>query len=76
VFYPNVQSFLENDLRQYSTLKVQYQYGSPPKLIMLDADGNHKETIRYTVHNSSICIRTNTSTRTRFSFYFFLMDIV
>ena len=50
VFYPNVQSFLEDDLQQYSNLKVQYHYGSPPKLILLDEDGNNKETIRYTMH--------------------------
>ena len=50
VFYPNIQSFLEKDLEQYSALKVQYHYGSPPKLIMLDEDGNNKETIRYTSH--------------------------
>lgn len=46
VFYPNVQSLLEDDLHQYPSLKVQYRYGSPPKLIMLDEDGNHKESIR------------------------------
>ncbi|MCO5604464.1 hypothetical protein L7F22_058630 [Adiantum nelumboides] len=46
VFYPNVQSFIEDDLQEYSNIKVQYRYGSPPKLIMLDEDGNNKETIR------------------------------
>lgn len=46
VFYPNVQSFLEDDLQQYPTLKVQYRHGSPPKLIMLDEYGNNKESIR------------------------------
>eukprot|EP00250_Pteridium_aquilinum_P004113 c14349_g1_i1 orf=74-565(+) len=46
VFYPNVQSFIEDDLEQYPSLKVQYRYGTPPKLIMLDEDGNNKESIR------------------------------
>ncbi|KAI5079372.1 hypothetical protein GOP47_0004851 [Adiantum capillus-veneris] len=46
VFYPNVQSFIEDDLPKYLNIKVQYRYGSPPKLIMLDEDGNNKETIR------------------------------
>jgi len=25
---------------------IQYRYGSPPKLILKDEKGNHKETIR------------------------------
>ncbi|KAH7425378.1 hypothetical protein KP509_11G051100 [Ceratopteris richardii] len=46
VFYPNVQSFIEDDLEKYTNIKVQYRFGSPPKLIMLDEDGNDKESLR------------------------------
>eukprot|EP00249_Psilotum_nudum_P036550 c7964_g1_i1 orf=242-736(+) len=45
-FYPNVQSFIEEDLQHYPALRVQYYFGSPPKLVMLDQNGNNKEVIR------------------------------
>ncbi|KAH9310721.1 hypothetical protein KI387_025756, partial [Taxus chinensis] len=44
-FYPDILSFIEEEADDFSSLHVQYQYGSPPTLVMLDEDGNHKETI-------------------------------
>ena len=46
VFYPEVVSFIEEEKDQFPTVKVQYVFNSPPKLIMLDDAGQHKETIR------------------------------
>ncbi|KAL0918877.1 hypothetical protein M5K25_010923 [Dendrobium thyrsiflorum] len=46
VFYPEVVAFIEEEKDQFSSVKVQYVYASPPKLVMLDEDGNHVETIR------------------------------
>ncbi|XP_057815469.2 uncharacterized protein LOC131029084 [Cryptomeria japonica] len=45
-FYPDILSFIEEEADDFNSLHVQYHYGSPPKLIMLDEDGNHKEIIR------------------------------
>ncbi|CAM6026723.1 unnamed protein product [Sphagnum balticum] len=46
-FYPDVQTFIDDRLKQFwEVVDVQYRYGSPPKLILKDENGNHKETIR------------------------------
>eukprot|EP01018_Ginkgo_biloba_P015520 Gb_39721 [translate_table: standard] len=46
VFYPDVLSFIEEEGDDFPSVHIQYRYGSPPKLVMLDEDGNHKENIR------------------------------
>ncbi|WVZ22978.1 hypothetical protein V8G54_001522 [Vigna mungo] len=46
VFYPEVVSFIEEEKDQFPSVKVQYVFNSPPKLIMLDDEGQQKETIR------------------------------
>lgn len=46
VFYPEIVGFIEEEKDQFPTFKVQYLFNSPPKLIMLDDEGQHKETIR------------------------------
>jgi len=46
VFYPEIVAFIEEEKDEFPALKVQYAYGSPPKLIMLDKDGQHIESIR------------------------------
>lgn len=46
VFYPEIVGFIEEEKDKFPTFKVQYVFNSPPKLIMLDDDGQHKETIR------------------------------
>ncbi|CAN4099538.1 unnamed protein product [Withania somnifera] len=46
VFYPEVVGFIEEEKDQFPFVKVQYAFNSPPKLIMLDDHGEHKETIR------------------------------
>ncbi|XVF29574.1 hypothetical protein REPUB_Repub15cG0132800 [Reevesia pubescens] len=45
VFYPEIVGFIE-EKDKFPTVKVQYLFNSPPKLIMLDDEGQHKETIR------------------------------
>lgn len=47
VFYPEVVAFIEEEKDQFPSVKVQYLFASPPRLIMLDDDGQHKESIRY-----------------------------
>ncbi|CAK8577578.1 unnamed protein product [Lathyrus sativus] len=46
VFYPEIVGFIEDEKNQFPSVKVQYVFNSPPKLIMLDDVGQHKETIR------------------------------
>ncbi|KAL5719690.1 hypothetical protein ACHQM5_012437 [Ranunculus cassubicifolius] len=46
VFYPEIVGFLEEEKDQFPYIKIQYMFNSPPKLVMLDKDGQHKETIR------------------------------
>lgn len=46
VFYPEIVGFIEEEKDKFPTVKVQYLFNSPPKLIMLDDEGQHKETIR------------------------------
>lgn len=47
VFYPELVGFIEEEKDKFPTIKVQYAYNSPPKLIMLDDDRKVKETIRW-----------------------------
>ncbi|OAY73915.1 15 kDa selenoprotein [Ananas comosus] len=46
VFYPEVASFIEEEKDDFPYLKIQYAFTSPPKLIMLDTNSHHTETIR------------------------------
>ncbi|XP_010522229.1 PREDICTED: 15 kDa selenoprotein [Tarenaya hassleriana] len=46
VFYPEIVAFIEEEKEKFPSVIVQYIFNSPPKLIMLDEDGQHKETIR------------------------------
>nr|GLL32997.1 BAG-associated GRAM protein 1-like isoform X2 [Ipomoea trifida] len=46
VFYPEIVGFIEEEKDKFPSVKVQYAYNSPPKLIMLDGNGGHKETVR------------------------------
>ncbi|KAM7460912.1 hypothetical protein LguiA_029033 [Lonicera macranthoides] len=46
VFYPEIVGFIEEEKEKFPSVKVQYVFNSPPKLIMLDDDGQQKETIR------------------------------
>lgn len=47
VFYPEVVSFIEDEKEKFPSVKIQYLFNAPPKLIMLDDAGQHKEIIRY-----------------------------
>ncbi|CDP10869.1 unnamed protein product [Coffea canephora] len=46
VFYPEIVGFIEEEKDKFPSVKVRYAFSSPPKLIMLDDDGEQKETIR------------------------------
>ncbi|XVF65794.1 hypothetical protein PTKIN_Ptkin09bG0279000 [Pterospermum kingtungense] len=46
VFYPEIVGFIEEEKDKFPTVKVQYLFNSPPKLVMLDDEGQQKETIR------------------------------
>ncbi|XP_076881003.1 uncharacterized protein LOC143528997 [Bidens hawaiensis] len=46
VFYPEIVSFIEDEKEKFPSVKVEYAFNAPPKLIMLDDAGQHKETIR------------------------------
>ncbi|XVF37578.1 hypothetical protein REPUB_Repub20aG0021400 [Reevesia pubescens] len=46
VFYPDIVGFIEEEKDKFPTFKVQYLFNSPPKLIMLDDEGQQMETIR------------------------------
>ncbi|KAL6194307.1 hypothetical protein ACLB2K_035391 [Fragaria x ananassa] len=46
VFYPEIVAFIEEEKDRFPSVKVQYSFNSPPKLIMADDAGEHKETIR------------------------------
>ncbi|KAK6934798.1 Selenoprotein F/M domain [Dillenia turbinata] len=46
VFYPEIVGFIEEEKDKFPFVKVQYAFNSPPKLLMLDEGGEHKETIR------------------------------
>ncbi|KAJ4841941.1 hypothetical protein Tsubulata_014013 [Turnera subulata] len=45
VFYPELVGFIEEDKDKFPTFKVQYIFNSPPKLIMLDDEGQPKDTV-------------------------------
>lgn len=47
VFYPEVVSFIEDEKEKFPSVRIQYAFNAPPKLIMLDDAGQHKEIIRY-----------------------------
>ncbi|GKV36204.1 hypothetical protein SLEP1_g44359 [Rubroshorea leprosula] len=46
VFYPEIVGFIEDEKDKFPSVKIQYAYNSPPKLIMLDDEGQQKETLR------------------------------
>ncbi|XP_021752274.1 selenoprotein F-like [Chenopodium quinoa] len=46
VFYPEIVGFIEEENDKFPSVKVQYSFNSPPKMIMLDDNGEHAETIR------------------------------
>ena len=46
VFYPEIVGFIEEEKEKFPSVKVQYSFNSPPKMIMLDDNGEHAETIR------------------------------
>ncbi|CAN6580535.1 unnamed protein product [Malus baccata var. baccata] len=46
VFYPEIVGFIEEEKDRFPSVKVQYIFNSPPKLILLDDAGERKETIR------------------------------
>ncbi|XP_050374293.1 uncharacterized protein LOC126791840 [Argentina anserina] len=46
VFYPEIVGFIEEEKDRFPSVKIQYMFNSPPKLIMLDDAGGHKETVR------------------------------
>ncbi|XP_042482562.1 selenoprotein F [Macadamia integrifolia] len=46
VFYPEIAGFIEEEKDHFPSVKVQSIFNSPPKLVMLDSDGEQKETIR------------------------------
>ncbi|GLT91576.1 hypothetical protein SLE2022_094570 [Rubroshorea leprosula] len=46
VFYPEIVGFIEDKKDKFPNVKIQYAYNSPPKLIMLDDEGQQKETLR------------------------------
>ncbi|XP_071690015.1 uncharacterized protein [Rutidosis leptorrhynchoides] len=51
VFYPEVVSFIEDEKEKFPSVKVQYSFNAPPKLIMLDDAGQKKEIIRGVIDN-------------------------
>ncbi|CAN6580534.1 unnamed protein product [Malus baccata var. baccata] len=44
VFYPEIVGFIEEEKDRFPSVKVQYIFNSPPKLILLDDAGERKET--------------------------------
>ncbi|XVE80912.1 hypothetical protein DITRI_Ditri15bG0019300 [Diplodiscus trichospermus] len=46
VFCHEIVDFIEEEKDKFPTVKDQYLFNSPPKLIALDDEGQHKETIR------------------------------
>ncbi|GKG54974.1 selenoprotein F, partial [Tanacetum coccineum] len=45
VFYPEIVNFIEDEKDKFPSVKFQYAFNAPPKLIMLDNAGHHKEHI-------------------------------
>lgn len=56
VFYPEIVGFIEEEKEKFPSVKVQYVFNSPPKLIMLDDDGQQKETIRWAFFTDSVFV--------------------
>ncbi|XP_065868895.1 uncharacterized protein [Euphorbia lathyris] len=46
VFYPEIVGFIEEEKEKFPSVKIQYVFNSPPKIILLDDEGQRKETIR------------------------------
>lgn len=46
MFYPNIQTFIDDKMSDFPDVDVQYRFGAPPKLIMKDENGDQKESIR------------------------------
>jgi len=46
MFYPNIQTFIDDRLGEFPEVDVKYRFGAPPKLIMKDDKGNLKDSIR------------------------------
>ncbi|XP_022960129.1 selenoprotein F-like [Cucurbita moschata] len=46
VFYPEIVGFIEEEKDKFPSVKIQYIFNSPPKLTLLDDEGQHKESIR------------------------------
>lgn len=46
MFYPEVVGFIEEEKNRFPNVKVQYVLNSPPKFILLDEEGQQKETLR------------------------------
>ncbi|XP_068661661.1 uncharacterized protein [Aristolochia californica] len=46
VFYPELVGFIEEEKDQFPFVKVEYQFGSPPRVVLLDDNGEQKESIR------------------------------
>ncbi|KAG9447046.1 hypothetical protein H6P81_013174 [Aristolochia fimbriata] len=45
-FYPELVGFIEEEKDQFPFVKVRYQFGSPPRLVLLDDQGEQKESLR------------------------------
>ena len=59
MFYPNIQTFIDEKLTDFPKVGVKYRYGAPPKLIMKDEKGRHKESIRYGFNFSPNSVLSN-----------------
>ncbi|KAL2920840.1 Selenoprotein F, partial [Bienertia sinuspersici] len=46
VFYPEIVGFIEEEKDKFPSVRVQYSFNSPPKMVMLDDNGENAETIR------------------------------
>ncbi|XWS13130.1 hypothetical protein CRYUN_Cryun36dG0011200 [Craigia yunnanensis] len=54
VFYPEIVGFIEEEKDNFPTVKIQYLFNSPPKLILLDDGGQHRETIRLDASTNAV----------------------
>ena len=46
VFYPEIVGFIEEEKDKFPTVKSSIFFNSPPQLVVLAQEGQHKETIR------------------------------
>lgn len=46
VFYHEIVGFIEEEKDKFPTVKSSIFFNSPPQLVMLAQEGQHKETIR------------------------------